>query len=134
MGKSKLQYRVSSAHRTKHKERWNQPEAGWVRDMDGYRVGKCPKDMDETTAAELLEDGIRVAGRQRRSPQPQDVYNVHAGVPYRAHLTLPGYHGFPEDPRRIPPEVLEQLEARIHQDGDWELYERWKEACADDDA
>jgi hypothetical protein len=101
----------------------------------GHPVGKCPKDMSLETAQELLDEGIQFSGRNRRSPYPQEIFNVHKGIPYRAHQKDPGrYHGFPERPSKIHPHILEQLRTRAEDAGDSEAFEQWRREVDADEA
>jgi hypothetical protein len=121
-----LTYAPDDADRRKHKSDWEDAAPGFLPDVDGYVVGKCPRDP-ELDAQQLLDEGIRVPGRYPRSPFPERIYNVFKGIPYHAHQKRPGhYHGFPERPSRIPPAIREQLRARAEQRGEGEAYEDWR--------
>ena len=99
-------------------------------------VGMCPTGMKRDGAEQALNDGIKRAGRRKRSPFPQDVYNVINGIPYRAHPSGRGarYHGFPEVIQKIPVDVRQELRERAEQEGDLEAYESWESQHGDDDA
>jgi hypothetical protein len=132
--KRRLIYAPDDADRRKHKDNWQRAEPGFVYDSDGYPVGKCPNGMDMDTAQGLLDGGISYAGRNRRSPFPESIYNVHGGVPYRAHQKAPGkYHGFPERASRIPPRILQELRKRAEENGHLEMFERWQRDHGDDE-
>lgn len=129
-----LVYAPSPADRKKHKD-GAQPYPTILQDIDGYPIGKCPADMSMEAAQDLLDEGIPFAGRNRRSPYPQEIFNVHDGIPYRAHQKEPGrYHGFPERPSRIRPDILEQLRSRAKAMGDIEAFEQWRREVDVDDA
>lgn len=122
MAASKLKYDPDEAHRVKH--RWDNPHADVVEE-NGYPVGKCPSTLDMPTAQRLLDEGIRYEGRNRGKLRPERVYNVHDGVPYRAHVMGGSYHGFPETPDQMPPDIRDELRARAEHDGDLEAFEEW---------
>ena len=128
-------YAPSSADRTKHKAGWEKSEPGFALDVDGYPLSKCPRDFDLQLAQRLLDECIRDPGRHPRSPFPDRIYNVHEGVPYQAHQKQPGhYHGFPERPSSIHPDIREQLRTRASEAGNLDAYERWRSEVDDADA
>ena len=90
-------------------------------------MGKCPSGLDKRQAQRLLEDGIPYHGRYSRKRRPERVYNIFEGVPYRAHIMGRVYHGFPEIPSEIPPEILEELRERADDEGTREQFEAWLE-------
>lgn len=120
----RLIYDPDVAHRTKHQ--WQNDHAEII-PQDGAYVGKCPNNLSEEEAQELLEDGIPYHGRYSRKARPERVYNVRDGVPYRAHIMGRVYHGFPEIPSEIPPEILDELRERAEGEGTLELFEAWLE-------
>src|SRR5207247_541837 len=103
----RLKYDPDKAHREQH--RWDKPWAEIVVDSSGYPVGKCPSNLDEKDAQRLLDGGLHHWGRNRGKARPERVYNVLDGVPYRAHVMGGTYHGFPEIPSEMPPDIREQL-------------------------
>ena len=91
-------------HRTKHW--WGNALAGeeLFKKSDGstFRVGKCSSQLTKTVAERLLNGGIWVDKDLQeihgKTVFPRYVYNVHAGVPYRAVETDSGalsMHGYP---------------------------------------
>lgn len=119
----KPRYDPNLAHRDKH--RWDRDYASFVREEEKL-VGKCPCDIDDAVAQRLLEDGIPYRGRNRGGAYPERIYNVYRGVPFRAHEMAPGvYHGFPEHPSRLPPEIREKLRARADEADEREAFEAW---------
>jgi hypothetical protein len=108
----------------RHKHHWNRPYAGIV--FDGKEpVGKCPNNMTQELAEELLNEGIPwydpkrpLICSQTQLPYPQAIYNVYEGVVYKAIPTQVGcsYHGFPVI-KKIPEEIKEQLYQLAEQKG-----------------
>lgn len=127
--KERLIYDDAPPHARKH--RWDDVDAGFVRDEDDAKlVGKCSSEIDKTTAQALLDEGIRWSPRRSRSPYPERVFNVFKGIPYRAHRQAPRkYHGFPELPSRIPGgtdgEIARQLRQRAEREGFGEEFDAW---------
>ena len=122
MKKSALKYEADVAHRRKH--RWDKPHAEIIR-QDGGSVGKCPSTLDDKAAQGLLDAGIPYWGRYRRKSRPERVYNVHEGVPYRAHIMGDRYHGFPEVPSELPPKNREKLREKAVAEGHAEQFNEW---------
>jgi hypothetical protein len=120
----RLIYDPDVAHRRKHQ--WTNAYAEVVA-QDGGHVGKCPNDLTQQEAQRLLEDGIPYHGRYSRKSRPERVYNIRDGVPYRAHIMGRVYHGFPEVPSEIPPEVMEELRNRAEDEGSTAQFEAWLE-------
>jgi len=125
---AKLKYDPDEAHRRKHQ--WDQPRSEFV-EQGGAWVGKCSSEIDLQQAQRLLDTGIRYAGRCRGKMRPERVYNVHQGVPYRAHIMGDRYHGFPEMPSEIPPGIREQLRELAVRDGDGEIFDEWMSKYGD---
>jgi hypothetical protein len=98
---------------------------------DGGYVGKCPSDLDDRQAQRLLDDGIMYWGRNRRKPRPERVYNIHRGIPHRAHLMGGRYHGFPEIPSEIPPSIRDELRARAVAERTVDAFDEWMEKYKD---
>jgi len=123
--KGKPRYDPDLSHREKH--RWDRPEADIIIDEDGKPVGKCPSDIDDKTAQDLLDNGIPFFQKGRLTRKyPQRVYNVFRGVPYRAHEMGRGlYHGFPELPDDVPPRIREDLRERACRSGNVEAFDAW---------
>jgi len=105
----------------KRKHAWEEAEAGFVSDAQGNLVGKCPCDLTNERATELLATAIPYSPSHWTRPYPQRLYVVDRGVVFRATPTVPGrsYHGFPEHPERFPrsPELREGILQRARELG-----------------
>jgi hypothetical protein len=88
----------------KRKHHWNEAAAGFTK-VGNLLIGKCPRNMTQEFAQELLNNGVEWSPRGWRSQYPQRIYAVFEGVLYRAMPTNPGrsYHGFPEHHSLFPP-------------------------------
>jgi hypothetical protein len=117
-----LEYDPDEAHRTKHQ--WDRDEAAIVVE-NHERVGKCPAGLKKDEAQRLLETGLRWWGRNAGKARPERVYNVREGVPYRAHIMGRSYHGFPEKPSEIPPDVRQELRRRAANEDQVEAFDGW---------
>jgi len=86
--------------RPKKKHAWNRPEPGFV-GRGASLVGKCPNNVTEQEAEELLNGGVPMRSERSRNLWPSRIYLIHEGQVYRAVPTNPGrsYHAFPELPR-----------------------------------
>jgi hypothetical protein len=124
-GRVALTYKADPKHAQKH--RGSKAEAEIVTDVDGTPVGKCSKEISPEEAQSLLDSGIRFPPCDP-SEVPKDVYNIHRGVPYRAHrngANTRNFHGFPDVVRRIPPKVRAELRERAKREGVADLFDRW---------
>jgi hypothetical protein len=97
----------------KRKHGWSKNQAGFAR-LGDQLVAKCPKNLTNEQAQQLLDDGIPDDGARGDARCPRRIYNVHDGVLYRAVPTCAGvsYHGFPELPSEFE-RLEESLRARI---------------------
>lgn len=109
------------------KHRWPHAEAGF----DERGVGKCPSDIDGSTAAWILnERGIPFSDSEE-TPYPDRIYATYRGVGYVATPTTPGisYHGFPwradRGPGRMPAHVCRKLHHQAEEDGRVHEFRRW---------
>lgn len=75
----------------------------------------------------MLERGIEYRGRNSRKARPERVYNVRGGVPYRAHIMGTTYHGFPEVPSELPPELLSEIRSLADDEGTTGVFDAWME-------
>lgn len=99
----------------RHKHCWAKPVAGFEPSGKGA-IGKCPNDIDEALAEEILNRGVPLYEAEE-DDYPARIYAVHRGVIYEAVPTRPGvsYHGYPwrgDIPGRpaLPRGVLKKLE------------------------
>jgi hypothetical protein len=118
-----LVYEPDENHRRKH--RGDEPEARLTEDDTGNLVGKCSSEIDVDVAQRLLDEGIHWSPRTHRSPYPKYVYNVHKGVPYRAHRRGQAYHGFPDVKNRIPTTVRDDLRRRAEARDELAVFDLW---------
>jgi hypothetical protein len=117
----------------RHKHHWHHPYAGIV--FEGKDpVGKCPNNITQELAAELLNEGIPwydlkrpLVCSQTQLPYPQAIYNVYKGVVYKAIPTQAGcsYHGFPIRKRDISPKIKKQLYQLAAQKGCERELKQW---------
>ena len=110
----KREWTYDARESVRRKHRWDKPYAGFVyEESRGREIGKCSAQIDDELAQCLLDDAIEHSPSTWRKKYPKELFNVHHGVPYRAHyVTLGSYHGFPEKPRQVPPDLLEKLRER----------------------
>jgi len=111
-----MTWRYQPDENPKRRHHWKKPVPGFVEGPRGERVGKCPSDVDNALAEELINGKDRIEYRPNRWPHeyPKRIYIVFRGHLYRAHTTIPGesYHAFPEDPTkpdRVPTVVRKKL-------------------------
>ena len=114
----------------RHKHRWKNDYAGFEPGHKG-QVGKCPKSIDETTAQEVLNEGVPYY-RSQEDNVPEKIYCVYRGAVYELVPTQPGisWHGYPwrgDLPGRapLPRKVRRQLEIKARESGYLEEYESW---------
>jgi len=126
-GRQGTSRRVSKAvYAGKSKHHGSAPRAHFERDPeDGKMVGKCASGVSQELAQQLLEDAVPYSSPGWRKGRPQKLFNVHQGVPYRAHGAGNRYHAFPELPENIPPQVEEALRNRAEDAGDVEVFDEW---------
>lgn len=116
--------------RPKRKHRWRHAHAGFV-EQCGEKVGKCPSDLTDAMAEELLNtQAVPYFNPKARGPSPDRLYVVHEGVVYRAVPTRAGrsFHGFPESPEhlaRLPRAVLAQILALAERLGCKDRVQDW---------
>ena len=114
-------------HRRKH--HWLESCAGFTPGKKGS-VGKCPCDVSDEDAIEVLNRGIASG----YSPQgwPDRLYAVYRGVIYEAVPTIPGesYHAYPwrGDLRGrpgLPKSVIKKLEEQARKEGTEKEFKNW---------
>lgn len=110
--------------RPKHK--WNKLYASLEAHRGGEVEGMCPSNIPAETVLELLNNGVEhfVGGG---GEHPKNIFNVHEGVPYKAHVTRYGrsYHAFPCRKRDIPPRIWRPLLALAAQRNCKHELEKW---------
>ena len=121
--------RVYSSPENRHKHRWNKNYPGFAR-YRGEIVGKCPNDITEKEAQELLLDAITdPPDEYDNDPFPKRLYNVRNGVIYRAEGDGRSnrYHAFPADNiRSMDDDTLKILEERITNSEELKIFKQWK--------
>jgi hypothetical protein len=110
----------------KDKHHWEKNEAGFI-EVNGVQIGKCPNNMTLQQAQQLLESGLPWFPKGWKKAFPKRIYNIRNKVVYRATPTIPGqsYHGFPERPDGVPPEMRKPLLALAEQQGCHEEVKAW---------
>ena len=78
---------------------------------------KCPRELPETAAADMLNEGIDEGYVEGTTSQdtPKRVYNYRDGIFYRAEITRPEadmYHGMPVEPIEVPTRVKRLMRDR----------------------
>ncbi len=123
-----IEYEPDPSHRKKHGG--GSSEAQILVDVDGNLVSKCSNEIDPTLAGRLLREGIPWSSESSRSPLPEAVFNLHRGIPYRAHRRgkTRFYHGFPDVRRRMPGGIWKQLADLAIEQGVQQEFERWMTA------
>ncbi len=108
----------------RHKHHWKNNYAGFE-NRNSEWIGKCPKKMTGESAEKLLNDGIPVHNPRNDIGCPNEIFNVHEGVIYRAVPTLPGksYHAFPEI--NMPLEIEIRLLRRAGEKGCRKELQKW---------
>jgi hypothetical protein len=112
-------WRYESEQNPKRKHAWGKNVAGFD-EYRGVPVGKCPNNISQEDAEQLLNAGIPFSPPGWTEPWPHHIYVVHQGVVYRAVATVPGvsYHAFPDQGRNLralPASVRTQILTRARE-------------------
>lgn len=107
------------AGRKKH--RWSNPYPGFETLPCGTWVGKCPSDITNEEAEDLINQGVEESSGVGDEVHPDMIFVVRDRYVYRAYPTQAGvsYHAFPDCPRElrklpksIRVKILAQAEAK----------------------
>jgi hypothetical protein len=120
-----LSYDADESRRRLHQ--WKHAHAGFVsEEKRGREVGKCSASIDADLAQRLLDGAIERSPKTWKKIYPKELFNVYEGVPYRAHSVTKGqYHGFPEKPGGVPPNLHDELRSRAQQAGFLDEFDAW---------
>jgi hypothetical protein len=118
------------------KHGWKQPYAGVEEERFGkktLRVGRCPANLDQNTAAQILNQGLAYLDEQdleeivvtpvaQCDRYPTRIFAVHEGVPYEARKTEENksFHGCPVLPEKfdeLPESIQTYLKEQAVQQG-----------------
>jgi hypothetical protein len=124
-----IRWSYDPGEKPKRKHGWSKDEAGFERRGRAI-IGKCPKNLTNETAEDLINDGIPENDPRAGDGGPRRIYVVYDGVLYRAVATEPGksYHGFPERPQEydeLDDDLRERIEARARQLGQLRDLRKW---------
>jgi len=113
----------------RNKHRWKHDKAGFEPGDKG-QIGKCPKNIDEALAKDILNSGIPLSDEDDQVPSK--IYTQYKGVIYEAVPTRPGksWHAYPwrgDLPGRapLPSRIKRHLEALATEQNYLKGYKAW---------